>query len=196
MKCINCEIKIDKSFAYAIKNNVCPACGENIMSAKSLASYVSLQNLLEQTVPDADIEKIANVIIANFELTQLFRDAEKPKQPALKKKKQDKLEPADLEDEEDLDDDIEFESEVEEKPSKFQLPPMAKEAKEKLSSAEFKEKLKKQWGVDLDDGSDLFKGGPPESDDAITNALLRAAEEKKKSSHDAIISGAGGFRRV
>lgn len=74
MKCQNCGTKISASFTFAIKNNQCPACGHSIMDSKKLGSYLSLQSLLETKLPDIDSQKVANLIVTNFEVKQLFQE--------------------------------------------------------------------------------------------------------------------------
>lgn len=74
MKCQSCKVKINSSFAFAIKNNQCPACGNSIMDSKKLASYLSLQSLLDNNFSDIDTEKVVNLIVANFEIKQLFKE--------------------------------------------------------------------------------------------------------------------------
>jgi hypothetical protein len=77
MKCDNCAVNVVPEFTFAIKNNQCPACGKNIMQAERLASYLSLQTLLNKSLPAADAENIANLIVANFEVRQMFKEEPK-----------------------------------------------------------------------------------------------------------------------
>jgi len=68
---------VTPEFTFAIKNNQCPACGKSIMQAERLASYLSLQTLLNKSLPAADAENIANLIVANFEVRQMFKEEPK-----------------------------------------------------------------------------------------------------------------------
>ncbi len=74
MKCCMCGIEISSSFMYAIKNNVCPCCGKSIMPNDKLASFLSLKTLLEENFKSIDVEKVSTLIIANFELKQIFKE--------------------------------------------------------------------------------------------------------------------------
>ena len=78
MKCENCGVSIGAEFVFALKQNKCPACGENIMAGAKLASFLSLQTLLRNNFQDLDAEKAASLIVANFELTQIFKEAVAP----------------------------------------------------------------------------------------------------------------------
>jgi hypothetical protein len=73
MQCESCNVVIRPEFTHAIKNNQCPACGQGIMQQAKLASYLSLRSLLESNVNDIDAETVASLIVANFELKQLFK---------------------------------------------------------------------------------------------------------------------------
>ena len=75
MKCKSCRIVIEKVFSFAIKNNQCPACGKHIMSPEKLATFTSLQELIKGNFSDVDAEKVANLVVANFELKQLFKES-------------------------------------------------------------------------------------------------------------------------
>lgn len=74
MRCENCGVEVNSSFSFAIKNNQCPACGKHIMQQAKLASYISLRTLLENNVEGIDHESVASLIVANFDLKQLFKE--------------------------------------------------------------------------------------------------------------------------
>jgi len=74
MKCQNCNVAVGQQFSHAIQNNQCPACGKPIMEQVKLASYLGLKTLLHNNFPTADAEKIATLVVANFELKQLFKE--------------------------------------------------------------------------------------------------------------------------
>ena len=74
MKCSNCKIDIAKKYSFAIKNNQCPACGKHIMQPEKLAAYTRLQELVKNNFSGVDCEKLANLVVANFELKQLFKE--------------------------------------------------------------------------------------------------------------------------
>lgn len=44
------------------------------MEGNKLASYLSLQSLLGNNFPDIDVERVANLVVANFEIKQLFKE--------------------------------------------------------------------------------------------------------------------------
>lgn len=79
MNCESCKVKIGAEFVFALKQNKCPACGESIMEGTKLSSFLSLQTLLRSNFQDLDIERIASLIVANFELVQIFKDSDEIK---------------------------------------------------------------------------------------------------------------------
>jgi hypothetical protein len=76
MQCESCRVCIKSEFIFAIQSNQCPACGKQIMQASKLASFLSLKSLLDDSLKDknVDIDKLAAIIIANFELKQIFKE--------------------------------------------------------------------------------------------------------------------------
>ena len=76
MKCESCNVAINSEFKHAIKNNNCPACGSGIMKQDTLSAYLSLLELLNNNISNNGIntETIASLIIANFEIKQLFKE--------------------------------------------------------------------------------------------------------------------------
>lgn len=77
MKCQNCSVNVGPEFVFALKTNKCPACGENIMEEEKLASFLNLQGLLRNNFQDLDVEKVASLIVANFELIQIVNEGNK-----------------------------------------------------------------------------------------------------------------------
>jgi hypothetical protein len=61
MKCNSCGIEVSSDFSYAIKINKCPACGQDILSAKD-----SILNLLGHLFDNEGAVKIACLIMDNF----------------------------------------------------------------------------------------------------------------------------------
>ena len=74
MECQNCKIIVDRKFEFAIRSNNCPACGKYIMTPEKLATYANLKKLLSNNIKDIDTEAVASLIVANFELKQLFKE--------------------------------------------------------------------------------------------------------------------------
>lgn len=76
MKCENCGVVVSSEFSHAIKNNQCPACGKGIMQQAKLASFLSLRTLLKNNIPEKGVDsyRIASLIVANFEIKQLFKE--------------------------------------------------------------------------------------------------------------------------
>ena len=79
MRCGSCGVNVGAEFTFAIQNNQCPACGKKIMRQDKLVSYLSLRELLKEqiVVKGVDVDKLASSIVANFELRQIFKEAEK-----------------------------------------------------------------------------------------------------------------------
>lgn len=182
MKCQSCKIKIDSSFAHAIKMNQCPACGEAIMDHKKLGSYLSLQSLLESKLPDVDSEKVANLIVANFEVRQLFKEEDDTSSPG-----QGIIEVGDEESEEsvvveeDIDPDVASDNEH----KKAQMAD-AKERLRRMREEALTEATAEHWGLGDANG--------------LVNPAALSVEEKlrweREQRQQNITSGAGGaFRR-
>lgn len=81
MKCGSCSIDIDEKFKFAITENRCPACGKSIMDSIQLASYISLLELFINNFGEeikALPRDIARLVVANFELKQIFQQQKLP----------------------------------------------------------------------------------------------------------------------
>jgi hypothetical protein len=182
MKCENCSVKVDKSFAFAIKKNQCPACGENIMDPETLGSYLTLQTLLKSSYKGIDIEGIAALIVANFELKQRFKDtavgesitvSEEDPEP---EQDEEVVEPEVVQ---DADPDAEF---------KVKQKKQAKEILKQMKEEVYEEAVRDQWGLG-DDDSGILLG----EDETVAEATGRMRQEQ---SHRNIVTGSrGAFRR-
>lgn len=58
MKCMNCQAAIPPTFAKAIMDNSCPACGREILSANDFRELLRIRGLLQ----DLDLEE--NVVVS------------------------------------------------------------------------------------------------------------------------------------
>jgi hypothetical protein len=185
MKCESCGMQISSEFAFAINNNQCPACGKQLMQAMKLASYVSLCELLKENIGYAESEnqKIANLIIANFELKQIFK--EEIKNTQLKSVKESAA--IEVEEEQNVvidENGIRYETFDKEK-SQDLLQKMRDEALESV--------LNDRNDLDLINETAL-------AEDPIANAQLIKQEQKRIAAQEAVIGGLGnskgGFRRI
>jgi len=176
MKCESCSVQIGAEFAYAIQNNQCPACGDSIMQQARLASYLSLRTLLANNFEDIDAEKISTLIVANFELRQMFKEElQKPSEGGNIEVE---------EDEDDEPDEVVLEDGVKlEKPNKKKT----QAALQKMRDEVFNEAIADQYGTDFTDSELLLTEGG--ADYELKN---RAKQERSRK---AIASGAGGIRR-
>jgi hypothetical protein len=66
MKCKTCEEVIPSKFAHAIKTNVCPFCGENIMEEALQNILVELQTLMKAAEPF--MEQVEEWLGSNYSL--------------------------------------------------------------------------------------------------------------------------------
>jgi hypothetical protein len=67
LKCNNCNFEINSSLVFAIKSNVCPACGENIYDNDIKESFASLYGeILEHKTP----ESIAIYLLTKYNLVE------------------------------------------------------------------------------------------------------------------------------
>lgn len=193
MKCNNCNIVIDNKFEHAIRLNNCPACGKYIMPPEKLAVYMSLQELIKSNFSDVDAEKVSNLVIANFELKQLFKDS-KPKSEKIDSKREvSETETIEVSEDEISDkeyDEIHKAKQLNE--SRVQLKKMKEEAYENA--------LKDQYGMgDIDDevgdasNADGFFGKDMETTEVADR--MKGAQ-KQSTSQNKMLSGTGGFSRT
>lgn len=165
MKCETCNIAINAQFNHAISNNQCPACGGKIMQHAKLSAYLSLKTLLENNIKgDVDIDKIATVIVANFDLKQLFNDSENNGSIEVHEEKSKEQEDPDAE-----------HKKIQKKESLKVLQKLREEA--------FNDAISDHYDEFSDDG--IIIG---EEDDE----LFETINKQKNSSLEAIRSGSGG----
>ena len=181
MNCENCGVGVSQEYTYAISSNQCPKCGKTIMGSDRLASFLSLQGLLRNNFKDLDAEKVASLVVSNFELKQIFRE-ELPKEGLIKVKS----ETVEVE-EDDKTSDNEY---------------------KKRQIAEAKVKLKEMRDIALDSDPDMRdeilneaiadQWGLGNANGIMTQEDIRimADKEKKRQIQENIISGSqGAFRR-
>jgi len=149
MKCESCSVPIGAEFAHAIRNNQCPACGKCIMQQAKLASYLSLRALLENNFQDTDVEKIATLIVANFELRQMF------KEELQKSSEEGTIEVEEVEVEEDEPESIMHDGVKYEKPNKKKAKDMLKKMRDEV----FNEALEDKSSIDFSDNELLLTTG-------------------------------------
>lgn len=179
MQCANCGVEINHKFRFAIKQNKCPACGQEIMDNTRLATYISLTTLLKENTNIKDTDEVVNLIVANFEVKQLFNVAPKVEKP--------KPEVSEVVEEQE-------EMVVEEKPEDPDAEHKAKQianAREQLKAMKkeaYEDALRSQYGMgDGEGGADLFTIG---SDNMHMEREQKIEETRKK-----MLSGAGIVRR-
>lgn len=183
MNCENCKVRIGAEFIFAIKQNKCPACGENIMAGDKLSSFLSLQTLLKSNFQDLDVEKISSLIVANFELTQIFKDSDT--QVAI-------VNNASTKEDENKKADAEFKKKQMEE---------ARRIKQMRDDA-LNEAQAESWGMKFDED-----GTTGEYNDEIEQADIfgetttdeirkMAHEEKMSASRDKMLNSGGMFRRT
>lgn len=182
MQCESCDIDIDIRFKIAIKNNKCPACDMQIMHSEKLASFISLQGLLQNNFKDLDTEKVASLIIANFNLKQIFKE----ELPKSKNEGIIKIETIEQnESQEDTTDEV-SEDEVSDAEYKKQQIAESKIILRNMRDEILDEAIADQWGLGkangLIDGSEIRE---------------MAEQEKRRMSQENITSGTrGSFRRT
>jgi len=176
MKCESCSVQIGAEFAHAIQNNQCPACGDSIMQQVKLASYLSLRTLLANNFENIDAERIATLVVANFELRQIFKE-ELQKVP---EEGNIEVEEDDGPDEVILEDGVKLE-----KPDKKKVQAALK----KMRDETFNEAVTDQYGTDFTDSELLLAGG----DGGGTHELANNA--KRERSLQALESGSGSVKR-
>ena len=178
MKCESCAVTISPAFSHAINNNQCPACGKQIMKQAKLASFLSLKTLLDHSIPEkgVDVDKIASLIVANFELKQIFKeDLQKSDEEGIMEVSED--DPEEKEEEKILDPDAEYKAK-QKRDAKAILQKMRDEA---LDGA-----LEERYG--LGEGGLLL----PDEDAGIYETINK---HKQDNSLSAIRTGGGIFTR-
>ncbi len=188
MKCNNCNIIISNKFIFSIRNNQCPACGKSIMHPEQIASFISLKQLLSNNFGDLDAEIAANLIVANFELKQLFKEDSSNKPIASR-------EISDVEVSEDITD--------AESDEIHKVDQMAK-AKEKLKEMKqeaYEDALKDQYGMNEDEVNEDDVTGSSSffSEDGLNTIELADRMEKTQKQSDSkkgMMTGTGGFSRT
>lgn len=186
MKCNSCKTAIEKVFSFAIKNNQCPACGKHIMQPEKLAAYISLQELIKDNFSGVDAEKVANLIVANFELKQLFKESVV--------KMSGKTETKIVEVSED-----EITNKDHDEIHKLKQMEGARTKLKKMKEEAYEGALREQYGMNVDDessdapGSDGGFFGENMEPIEATNRMVQT--QKQEVSQDKMLSGTGGFSR-
>ena len=180
MKCCNCGVKIGSEFKFAFKYNKCPACDKSIMPQDKIAAYVSLQLLLKNNFPDTPIDQITNLVVANFELKQLFKDGGAAE--------------VDYDDDDDV---VEVIEEVDPDVAFDQAHKKAQmeTAKKKIREQAYEDALKDQWGLGEGGDGDIFEGPSTEVVNPTEEVLKMVDEAKKQERQANMMSGVGGFSR-
>lgn len=197
MKCLNCGVEVGKEFVFAIKNNTCPACGKCIMKADQMGSYLSLCELLKSLMQEPIVEKVATMIMANFELKQTFKVPEEIKSPKPVTVDITALTQAEMlappaeetkteEDEVIVEDGIRLEV-IDKKKSQTVLQQMRDEA---LSGA-----IGDRYRIDVGGDDEVLLAEDPRA-----NVVLVAREQKRANAQRLVADGVGatgknGFRR-
>jgi len=182
MKCESCGVVIRPEFTHAINNNQCPACGKYIMQKAKLAAFLSLRTLLDSqiVVKGVDIDKLASLIVANFEVKQLFQEGP---QPALQNESEEGImevseeETVEVQEEEDPDAEYKAKQQAE-----------AKEILKKMRDEVLAGAVKDRYGFGDEDNILL--------DDENVNTHELVNRELQHQRQDMIKNGTGGsFRR-
>lgn len=178
MKCYNCKTEIDGKFAHAIAQNICPACGKDIMSPEKIASYNGLKQLLANNFADLNAEKAANLIVANFELKQLFKKA------TLDEDEPEMQEPP-------ADDSGAIKERIQRKEQEAEI----KAEREKI----YEDALRAQWGMEEIDTDYMIEPDEFIDMEEDTNPIVRANRmkqtQKRQQSYENMVSGGGTVRR-
>lgn len=179
MKCSSCKSDIDEKFKFAIKKNICPVCGESIMDADKLVAFTNLKNMLEANWDGLPVEQIATMVIANFELKQIFKKGE------TKETVMDVEEPTPK---------PKSDKDFDEEHKRYQM----EEARKKIREEEYANALRNQYGM----GDTAGDGEESDSDfwdeqDANPIAMAHKAktEYKQKEAYEKMVSGQGKVAR-
>jgi len=195
MNCNNCNILIENKYSFAIKNNQCPACGKHIMKPEKLASYTRLQELIKNNFVEVDSEKLANLVLANFEIKQLFKEGNLNNEDTDTVVEVTKDTNAVVEVTED---DVKLSDEEYDAIHKAKQIGEAKKLKNMREDA-YKGALMSQYGMGEEaDGPDVTGSGEFFNDENTnTVELVDRIEQSQKQnySQSGMLSGVGGFSR-
>ena len=182
MICENCGVGVSQEYTYAISSNQCPKCGKTIMGSDRLTALLSLQGLLRNNFKDLDAEKVALLVVSNFELKQL--DIQELPKESLVGIKQETTE---VEEDDDKTSDEEHKKRqiAEAKIKLKEMRDIALENDPAMRDEILNEAIADQWGLGNANG-------------IMTQEDIRveADREKKRQIQENIVSGASGaFRR-
>ena len=70
MQCSNCSTLLSPSFKHAFAENICPACGGQIMDEESLVLIEDIENTLcaEVKLRDETVQKLAMALVARYSI--------------------------------------------------------------------------------------------------------------------------------
>ncbi len=177
MKCQNCKIEVDHKFEFAIRSNNCPACGKHIMVPEKLTAYTSLLELLSTNVKNIDADMIASLIVANFDIKQLFKEELQKSSEGgtieVEEEETDKEEPESV-----MHDSVKYEKQDKKK---------AKDMLKKMRDEVFNDALEDKSDVDFSDEELLLSTGGATHEQRV-NA-------KQGNSFQALESGSASVRR-
>jgi len=186
MKCESCGVKVGAEFTFAIQQNQCPACGKCIMQKEKLSSYLSLCALLKDSgVKEDSAEKIAAVIVANFELKQIFNNVVKKSTEEGNIEVEENTESAQQLKDSDgpvIHNGIRLEK-IDKNEAKKILQQMRDEA---LSNA-----VEDRYGVEIGNGDILL----PDAGASQAENLIRMGQEKSRQIIETGLGGKNSFRR-
>lgn len=202
MKCDNCGTWVESSFAFAIKNNQCPACGKEIMGREQMVAYLSLVELFTNSKVSGSSD-LASLVVANFDIKQKFREpapiahikseiVSSGQTAVLSQKIVPSQDNVEISDELVKEPDIKQSADEADKAfdEEFKKNQM-KDAKEKLKQMRdqlYEEALKDQWGLGGEEQGLLIPDG---------NSMIDTVQQMKRDqSHQNVLSGGrGSFRR-
>lgn len=186
MKCNSCNIEISKEFIFALKANSCPACGKSIMKPEQVGAYFSLCELLRSFVQEANVEKVATSILANFELKQIFKVPDATVTQPSETMAITKSETMTVEEPVIMEDGVKLEVIDKDKAraNQSRLQQMRDEA---LNGA-----LGDRYGVEMGEEGIIL------AEDPVANSQLVQREQRRADARNAVLDGSGGknsFRR-
>ena len=160
------------------------------MDKDNLIAYMGLQEIIEKHSPDIDKEKLAGLIVANFEVKQLFNKGPDV-ETGVAKDKSENIEQAETVVEEDPD--VAYDKEYKERQmteAKSKLVAMREEAYGDAMRAQYFPEDNPDVDFNLDSEGDPFGN---ETTEEMANRLKQ--EYNRDQKHNKMLSGAGGFTR-
>lgn len=185
MKCVSCGAEIPAEYKFAIKNNVCPVCGGQLLDDKILKSIVKA---IQEEVPSLNEETAKNLGVALISKFQFGSSEQTSKVEAEQKKVSSKKDEilAQIQSVQEEEDAIVQEHDEMDQLKDEAFEEVLRERYPEMNSA-MQNAPRKKYPKMIDDEDIL--------EDFEKNIGHQLIDQKRESARSGLASGKGGFRR-